>query len=277
MTSNSEKKCFGINKPFYKFIAVSYLTIILTMTFLNMIIFWTPIYLFRKVVEKCSHDALKIPKYKNISVIANFTCSVALFIILALELTDKLQYQTFSIGVKYLYPVKNINLFKEYTVSTTLILGSVAFTSIGPAYMFFVRMDFQKNQAEEETVSINESYDSYIVDVHMENSDIINEVKEHDEQITVKKTQNLAPINRDIQKPALYINVVDPADQQSESSLGTYRTKTVVIQNNAEVEKIIDLEKKQQQMLHEITTMKTILIKLSERVHNHSENTLTRF
>ena len=103
---------------------------------------------------------------------------------------------------------------------------------------------------------------------HAVNSDI----DEQDEQIKVTKTESLEPIAPALQVPIVYINGVDPEDQQSECSLGTYRTKTTVTKSESGLERINDLEKSQHQIIHEIGLMKTIILQISERNQNHSGN-----
>jgi hypothetical protein len=150
-------------------------------------------------------------------------------------------------------------------VNISLSLGIISFVSIGPAYFMIVQ--YGENQVEQAD-SINESF--------IEDIDVIAEIEEQEEQITVQQIDSLEPV---IQLPTIFINGVDPEDQQSESSLGTYRTKTTVTKNGAgkDTEKISELEKNQQQMLQEMTTMKTMIQELSEQSRKFSGNKSTRF
>lgn len=104
MASFTENKCFGINKLIFLLISVPYLLFILPMTLVNMLVFWTPIYIARKVVERCRRVACKKIKYKNISVIANFTGAAVCFFILILEVSGLMSYKFAKIGVrKYIF------------------------------------------------------------------------------------------------------------------------------------------------------------------------------
>ena len=129
-------------------------------------------------------------------------------------------------------------------------------------------VQYGENQVEEQADSINESF--------IEDIDVIAEIEEEEKQITVQQIDSLEPV---IQVPTIFINGVDPEDQQSESSLGTYRTKTTLTKNGAakDTERISELEKTQRQMLQEMTTMKTMIQELSEQSRKFSGNKSTRF
>ena len=102
MASFTENKYFGINKLIFLLISVPYLLFILPMTFVNMLVFWTPLYVARKFIERCCQVVWKEIKYKNISVIANFTGSAVCFLILILEVYGKMpySYKTVTMGVR---------------------------------------------------------------------------------------------------------------------------------------------------------------------------------
>jgi hypothetical protein len=100
MAASIKNKCFGINKLVFILIAVPYLIMIIPITFLNIIVFWTPIYLARKVVEQCRRVVWKIVKYKTVSVIANLAGSAVFFLLYILEITTKIKWQTLDIGVR---------------------------------------------------------------------------------------------------------------------------------------------------------------------------------
>jgi len=100
MTGSTENKCFGINKVIFISIAVPYCIMIIPATFLNIIIFWAPIYLTRKVFEKCRRVALKVIEYKDVSVIANLSGSAVYFLFYTLEITGVIEWITLDIGVR---------------------------------------------------------------------------------------------------------------------------------------------------------------------------------
>ena len=158
-------------------------------------------------------------------------------------------------------------IFKDYEPNISFSLGVISFISIGPAYMYFTVVEYRDNQNDEDANSINESY--------LEVIDKIVQIEEQNEQIPVMQNENQEPVTPVV--PKIFINGVDPEDQQSESSLGTYRTKTSVIKSSDGLERILEIEKNQKQLIHEITTMKTMIFQISEKNLKYSGNKSTRF
>ena len=133
--------------------------------------------------------------------------------------------------------------------------------------MYFMVVEYRENQIDNDTDSINDSYIDIV--------DKIAQIEEQNDQISVMQTENQEPITSVV--PKIFINGVDPEDQQSESSLGTYRTKTTVTKTSTGLKKIDELEKNQKHILHEITSLKTMILLISERNRKYSGNKLTRF
>lgn len=128
-------------------------------------------------------------------------------------------------------------------------------------------VEYRENQIDNDTDSINDSYIDIV--------DKIAQIEEQNDQISVMQTENQEPITSVV--PKIFINGVDPEDQQSESSLGTYRTKTTVTKKSTGLKKIDELEKNQKHILHEITSLKTMILLISERNRKYSGNKSTRF
>ncbi|CAG5110674.1 Oidioi.mRNA.OKI2018_I69.chr2.g5052.t1.cds [Oikopleura dioica] len=253
-------KIFGINRTIFILVAIPYCVFFIPTTFLNIIVFWPPVYFARATLQRCFKLPWKVVQFKYISVFANLIGAAFYSVLYALMYV---MYACQRSSSDEADSKSSDSPCMSFYVVMTLTIAISSFCSIGPAFFMILKFAEEDSGGYEDITTIE-------LDVESQTDEIIEEIDEIDSSSRIQQISN----------QVVFIDGVDPEDQQSESSIGTYRTKTTVSKNafKEEIEKINNHEKTLEQLSFEVAALKTIVINLSNSNKNKmSENKSTSF